>query len=289
MSVNIPEYPFMARDEVSLKAQIDSTESILGVLVSGFCEYDSHGSIKDIYNFSVCWKNQVDTTLVSHWDIALLYETEYREDELLIQRNNKWYGVWSYKFRQAYLAMWNSHSTTKNYTIYKYGYPYGSYPTDLQKSIQNGNYIVCITTKDLDLTPFQSTAYVDNPNEDPAIVSAWNKFKIMEWNSFVCPYEITYEYIMTTSPTNMYSTDYYGYKARKTYIDYCNTMQERFSTMITSLNYFFNSLVYYSEVFQLSKDNYGKIYECFRSRGDINIDIHYLVSGSSSYYRVVCF
>ena len=290
MSVNIPEYQFMTNDEVSIKTHINSTTSMLGVLVSGFCEYDSYGTIKDIYNFQVCRENQVNTTLVSHWDIALLYETEYREDELLIQKDNKWYGVWSYKFRQAYLAMWNSHSTTKNYNIYMYGYPYGNSPTDLEKSIQNDSYIVCITTKDLDLTPFQNTTCFDNPNEDPAIVSAWNNFKIMEWNSFVCPYEITYDYIMTTNPTLMYSsTNYYGYEARKYYIDYCNTMQERFLKMITSLNYFFNSLVYYSEVFQLSGNNYRRIYECFRSRGDTNIDIKYIVSGSSNYYRVVVF
>ena len=260
-SLVIPIVEYLAQNEYELRRKITGTRSNLGVLTSAIAKRDSQ--FDPIYNYGVAnisEKSQLNNTHVQSWNIALLYETEYREDELLIQKDGKWYGVWSYSFRQAYSKLVERDSVyrEKNRRIWYDGYPYNQNPSDLVKAINNDTFEIYIITKELNLTPFDSTSEFDNLNNDPAIVSAWNDFKFVKWNSYVSRGVITEEFMESLE----FVKDLGRYTdTRNRYIGYCKNIQNKFIECIKALKPFFDEIEDSSGEFKLSALNWEDIRE----------------------------
>ena len=114
-----------------------------------YAQYTRTTDPMDQYCFSSIYRSSSEP--YQRLKIGFLYETEYREDELLIQRNNKWYGLLTPFMSNSMITSGSAYSRTRLRYTGACGYPYTgdtSDKSDLQKAIDNGTVEIVFIYKD---------------------------------------------------------------------------------------------------------------------------------------------
>lgn len=114
-----------------------------------YAQYTRTTDPMDQYCFSSIYRGSEEP--YQRLKIGFLYETEYREDELLIQRNNKWYGLLTPFMSNSMIVSGSAYSRPRLRYTGACGYPYTgntSDRSDLQKAIDNGTVEIVFIYKD---------------------------------------------------------------------------------------------------------------------------------------------
>ena len=114
-----------------------------------YAQYTRTTEPMDQYCFSSIYRDSSEP--YQRLKIGFLYETEYHEDELLIQRNNKWYGLLTPFMSNSMIVSGSAYSRPRLRYTGACGYPYTgntSDRSDLQKAIDNGTVEIVFIYKD---------------------------------------------------------------------------------------------------------------------------------------------
>ena len=250
------------------------------------------------HNYDSDWKAETGSL-----GIGILYPTTYHSDRFLINKNNRWYGLYTYGFSKIFIFCGASYT---KYDIYYFGY-YGytdatitsfndNTISDLEVSLRDGTFEIAFITNDM---VFGSS--VSNPHTNQTYINEFNAIIQLNYSPLTTTFNfreledpdyVDLIYTMSLSTQNG--------RMRKIWIKYCNEKREYFHDMALEM---YNWLIALPErttkdTIYIDHEYFKPISECLdylpykyyyqynESSGDVimNCNRNYVKSGDTIYY-----